>query len=137
MPSTPATIALSQPTVILSPINPPRKLKTKSITKPRTALRSSFNAHLIGDALGVTVTDNAKVYGNASLLDRCNIQDYAQVRDNALVEWNATVGGHAIIEGKAIITNNVIVDGKTRVKDKTIGDPSQIQYLRYRFGGKH
>ena len=50
MPSTPATIALSQPTVMLSPIKPPRKLNTNSTTKPKTAFKSSLNAHFIGVA---------------------------------------------------------------------------------------
>ena len=50
MPRTPATIALTQPTVMLSPIKPPRKLNTNSMIKPKAAFNSSLNAYFIGVA---------------------------------------------------------------------------------------
>ena len=45
MPRIPATMALIQPTLSDSPINPPRKMNINSITKPKSAFSSSLSAH--------------------------------------------------------------------------------------------
>ena len=60
IPSMPATIALSHPTVSSSPINPPRKLNTNSITKPKSAFRRSFKAHLMGVEKSFMISQSSK-----------------------------------------------------------------------------
>ena len=60
IPSMPATIALSQPTVSSSPIKPPKKLNMNSMTKPNRAFSRSFKAHFIGVEKSFMISQSSK-----------------------------------------------------------------------------